>query len=148
MCNYSGKGHQRALKPWVKDCWGVSWWLSGLRVQHCCCCAWVTAMMWVWSLAPGTSTCSACSQKKKKKTVGVEDIHTVSNGHPTDRWLKRKTCLCKKTNYSKNKMNLAVTISTKKSIFVSLVVERYKSVGASWWEATCSAHHYLSIVNT
>ena len=46
-------GHD--VKLLKKCCWGVSWWLSRLRIQHCHCCGTGSipclgnfCMLWVW----------------------------------------------------------------------------------------------------
>ena len=55
------------LESFEKEAWGVSWLLSGLRVQHCHYCGSGPYCGMGSIPGPGTPTYHRCGKKKKKK---------------------------------------------------------------------------------
>ena len=62
----------------IKATFGVPWWLSRLRLQHCHCNGLVTAVTWVQSLAQELPCALGVAKKEKKKMKKKKEIKATA----------------------------------------------------------------------
>ena len=71
-CNYFTQIWESVLQSYLglKRFWGVLWWPSRLRIQHCCCCGLGYLCVWFWSLA---GNFLHAARKKEREREGKKE---------------------------------------------------------------------------